>query len=298
MKLSRAAALLLLISLAAAVISFPSCGNGGAGTAELLTTLEGYVFFINVGRGDAILIKSGDTFALIDTGDLEHSDRLLSALDACGVDTLDAVFVTHGNDDHVGALEVIAEKYEIGTFYYPKYSEENKKGKNKLKKKAKNLGLNYDGLKAGDIIEVGEGGALSFDVYSPTELNEIEENDNSLVMKATVGGISYLFTGDIQFISETAIIESGVSLDADVLKVPNHGNPDATSREFVDLVSPKVSVICTSKKEDGNSAATRVLDALAVYGSFHITEDAETGILVYAGGEDISVAYVGYIPKK
>lgn len=292
MKKTRKVSFLLLVFIVAAVFSFPSCGDGGADPSALLTTLDSYVFFINVGRGDAILIKSGESFALIDTGDLEHSESLLSALAAGGVDALDAVFVTHGNDDHVGALEVIAEKYSIGTFYYPKYSEENKKGKNKLQKKGEKLSLNCDGIHAGDEVVIGD---VTFLVYSPLELSETEENDNSLVMKAAVGGVSHLFTGDIQFISETAVIASGVSLDADVLKVPNHGNPDATSKEFVDLVSPSVSVICTSTKEDGNSAARRVLDALATHGEYHITEDAETGILVYMGEDGIEVTYVGHI---
>lgn len=292
MKTTRTAAFILLAALVIAVFSVPACGDGGEAPSELLATLDSYVFFINVGRGDAILIKSGDTFALIDTGDAEHSDRLLSALSACGVDSLDAVFITHGNDDHMGALEIVAEKYGIGTFYYPKYSEEDKKGKNKLKKKAQKLSLSYDGISAGDEVTVG---SLTFEVYAPIALSETEENDNSLVMKTVIGGIAYLFTGDIEFLSEAAVVSSGVSLDADVLKVPNHGNPDATSREFVDLVSPKVSVVCTSKKEDGNSAATRVLDALAVHGSYYITEDAETGILVYMREDDINVSYVGYI---
>lgn len=278
----------LVLAVLTAVSVMISCAQTETPT-EHLKGEEECVFFINVGRGDAILIRTGGKYALIDAGSKAHSDDLISALALAGVEKIDALIVTHGNSDHFGGVRPLIEAVEVGTVYYPEFSEKNKNGKNKLEKQIKKLGIDSCAVSCGDVIEIGN---VTFDVLGPVEYIEGDENDNSVVLRGEIDGVTYLFTGDMQFAEEAAVIATGASLDCDVLKVPNHGHDDATSDQFAELASPQVSIVTTSTKEDGNTASVTVRDRLRKYGSYHVTEDAETGILVYVENGEIKVLYV------
>lgn len=283
--------LLRVLALAVVIVSVTvSCACADAESpATHLQNEEECVFFINVGRGDAVLIRTGGKNVLIDAGSKANSDMLSSALALAGVDRIDVLVVTHGNSDHVGGVKPLSETLPIEKVYFPAFSETNKSGKNKLKKQLKNLGLDASAVSAGDVIEVGN---VTFEVLGPVEYIEDDENDNSVVMRAEIGGVTYLFTGDMQFAEEESIIATGAELDCDVLKVANHGQSDATSEEFAALATPQVSVVTTSTKADGNTASVRVRDTLSAYGEYHVTENAEYGILVYVENGDIKVLYV------
>ena len=89
----------------------------------------------------------------------------------------------------------------------------------------------------------------------------------------------------MQFTEEQAIINSGADLKADVFKVGNHGNPDATGDDFAARVSPGFSIISTNTQEDTDSANARVTTALANSMIF-LTQDCPIGVLVTFDGPD------------
>ena len=89
---------------------------------------------------------------------------------------------------------------------------------------AKKLSIPHIELEAGDTVELVPN--VEFDVLGPLEYNKDDDNDNSLVLKLSINGKTFLFTGDMQFAEEKTLLEAGVDLSADVLKVGNHGNPD------------------------------------------------------------------------
>ena len=68
-------------------------------------------------------------------------------------------------------------------------------------------------------------------------------------------------------------------VSADILKVANHGNPDATSKKFAKRVSPEVAIITTDTSEDANSANKKVIgyfnDA-----QIYVTQDYELGVRI------------------
>lgn len=274
----------LLVAVIAAVYVWR-----GTSPEQSLTDEENYVFFINVGRGDAILIRSGDKYLLIDAGSKAHSEELVSALRLAGVQKLDALVVTHENSDHFGGVEPLSEQIPIERVYCPKFSERDKNGKNKLKKKLKKLGLDTTSVAAGDVIELGD---VKLDVLGPAEYLESNENDNSVVLRGEIGGVTYLFTGDMEFAEESSIIATGAKLDCDVLKVADHGQVKSTSPEFAALASPKVSIVMTSTKADGNTASVKVRDVLSEYGKVYVTESSEHGILTFEKDGEIMVLYI------
>lgn len=233
------------------------------------------VSYINVGKGDAILVQIDDKNYLIDTGLEENSEMLLEGLKAKDVDTLDGVFLTHTHKDHIGGMEAVAAAYDIEMMYRAEISENKKNGENKIDNLSEDLYLPITKLNAGDKVKITDD--IYFDVIGPLVLNEDDDNDNSLVMKLVVNGKTFLFTGDMQFTEEKTLMDAGVDLSSDILKVGNHGNKDATSDEFAIAVSPKYSVITTDTTVDTNSASKRVRKALS-NSEIYITEDYDRGI--------------------
>ena len=161
--------------------------------------------------------------------------------------------------------------------YYPFFSEQDKNGVGKIVKRAEKLGLPQTELRAGDTVPVADG--VTFRVLGPLSLNNDDDNENSLVLQFTYGGKTFLFAGDMQFLEEQAIIDSGASLKSDVLKVGNHGNPDATGDDFGAVVSPDFAVISTNTAVDADSANPRVYAALP-QATIAVTQNFPIGVLL------------------
>ena len=235
------------------------------------------ILFVNVGKADAAILRFGETTVLIDTGSAESAPQLIAGLNALGVTKISAVFVTHSHGDHLGGLDALSANYDIPMVYSPFYSEQDKNGVGKIVKRAEKLGLPHTELKTGDSVPVADG--VSFRVLGPLSLNEEDDNENSLVIQFTYGGKTFLFAGDMQFLEEQAIIASGAALKSDVLKVGNHGNPDATGADFGALVSPAIAVISTDTAVDNDSANPRVYAALPA-ATIAVTQNFPIGVLL------------------
>ena len=235
------------------------------------------ILFINVGKADAALLSAGDSHYLIDTGTKDSAEALLAALEAMQVKTLDGVFLTHTHSDHIGGMERLAENIPVTMLYHAEFTELTKKGVNKFERFSEELGIPHTALAAGDVLTLG--GGVTAEVIGPLYPNTEDDNDQSLVLMVQANGRKILLTGDMQFAEEATLLSAGKDVSADVLKVGNHGNPDATSDSFAAAVSPSVAIISTDTSEDTDSANERVLAALEG-AELCITQDASLGILV------------------
>ena len=236
---------------------------------------EPYIFFINVGKADSALICIDGKRFLIDTGTEASVPLLFGALNILGVDSIDGVFLTHTHKDHIGGFPALAEYYPVKQVYMGEFSLVKKDKENPIAAAAQNAGVPLTVLKAGETVPISD--TAFFDVLAPIALNEDDDNDNSLVLRLECQNTRALFTGDMQFAQEQTLLEANTDLRADILKIANHGNPDASGEDFIHAVSPALAVISTDTDVDTDSANERVLQALSQAETV-LTQDHAVGV--------------------
>lgn len=236
------------------------------------------LYAINVRKADALLLRCGRTAYLIDTGTEDSFPFLLSVLKKEGVTRLDGVILTHTHKDHAGGLDyLLASDIEIDRVYASGYFTKKEK-KHPAVVALAGTGKEVTWLLSGDSLPL-DGGTL--EVVGPLVKNEETENCDSLVLLASGGGGTMLLTGDMEFPEEDTLLAAGLIPHADVLKVANHGEGDATGEALVKAVSPSVAVISTNSDDEPDTPAKRVLKLLAKYGAaVYLTQDTENGVLI------------------
>ena len=269
--------ILLVISLLA-LPSLPVLAESGPALSLLA---------INVRKADALLLRSGQSAYLIDTGSEESAPALLIALREEGVSRLDGVILTHTHKDHVGGLEaLLASDITIDGIYASGFYNKKKESKHPAVKAVKGTDLKVTFLFAGDTLPL-DGGSLT--VIGPLEKDDDTENNNSLVLLAEGGGGKILLTGDMEFPEEKSLLKAGVIPAADVLKIANHGERDATSYELVSTVSPSLAVISTNSDDEPDTPSPLVLQVLAACNvDVLLTEKTERGVEVIIQNGEIT----------
>ncbi len=235
----------------------------------------GEVVFIDVGQGDSILIKLpyNRGVYMIDTGGQLHfpvaewqerrkpfkvgKDTLLPFLKSKGISRIDKLILTHSDADHIGAADELIGELKIGEILISPNSWEkpmmadiiNHAFKEKVKVKEVKAGYRWEN-KSGPFYFI-----YPFD-------DEYEGNDDSLVLYASFGGLSWLFTGDLEKGGEQEMISAYGHLDIDVLKVGHHGSRGSSSEPFIQMTSPEHAVISAGKSNRYGHPHAEVLEIL------------------------------------
>lgn len=245
------------------------------------------VHFLDVGHGDCIIIQCDGANMVIDGGNSGQSQLVYAYLQELGVTRVDAVVATHPDNDHIGGLPAVFHAAEVTVLYTPVLTDENVRF-GKLMDTAAAQGVPVRLLRAGDVFSLG-GAAVT--VLSPAA-DAADANDGSLVLRLTYGERSFLFCADAGNRIERALVESGVELDADVLKVSHHGSDSGTLMQFVLAVSPEYAVISGNTRYDNPDDET-VLKLL--YGGSHLVHTLQNGHIVFhTDGDDLTVTSQRY----
>jgi competence protein ComEC len=223
-----------------------------------------HVFFLDVGQGDAILLQRGSQQVLIDGGPSPAAlTNALGHIMPFWDRTIEMVVLTHPHADHMNGLEEVINRYNIGQVVCPEFDGDSYTNSdwNKLLSDHK---LKPAIASPDQQIDLGKGALI--DVLSPSGPVEGSDEDiidgGSLVLRLTLGKISFLFTSDIGEETEDALINAGTDLDCTVLKVAHHGSRYSTSTEFLAAAGPQVAVICVGKANDYGHPNAQTLDRL------------------------------------
>jgi competence protein ComEC len=161
-----------------------------------------------------------------------------------GINKFDIVIGTHPHEDHIGGMDAVINKFDIGTIYMPKVSNDTRTFEDVLLA-IQNKGLTINTPLPGTFFTLG--GDVKCAILAPNSSSYDELNSYSIVLKVSFDGKSFLFTGDAEADSEQEMLAKGYDLKADVLKVGHHGSTSSTSAAFLKAVSPKYAVICVGK---------------------------------------------------
>ncbi len=247
--------------------------------------------FIDVDQGDSILIEDNGHFMLIDAGVNEKGATVTKYLKKLGVERLDYVIGTHPHNDHIGGLDTVINAFNVGTVLLPDVSVDSENYDDVLDAIAdKNLIITRPTV--GDRYTLGN---ASFVIISPNSSSYESLNDYSIGIKLTYGSTSFLLAGDAQAVSEAEMLENGIDLSADVLKLSHHGSSTSSTINFLDRVNPKYAVISVgkgNKYEHPHSATMKLMKERAI--NFYRT-DEQGSIVFTTDGKTISVNVEPYV---
>ena len=249
-------------------------GMAGIGTLLIFAWHNGqpdgllHVTFFDVGQGDAILIVSPTgRKILIDGGYFPsmieaHLGRTLPFWD----NKIDIVIATHPDADHITGLPELFDRYEVKQLVL----NGNVKGASdyydEMLERAELNKVSLHRAMAGETIEVGDGLKLEI-VHPGNKLDEESKNNNSISTRLIYGDFKMLLTGDAEKEAEREMLESGLPLQADILKVGHHGSRTSSTAEFLRAVRPKIAIVSAGV---GNNFGHPHPDVMRRYGEINV----------------------------
>lgn len=240
------------------------------------------VHYIDVGQGDATLIICGSEAMLIDAGDNSKGTTVQLYLQKQGVKSLKYMIGTHPDADHIGGMDVIITKFDCETIIMPDKTSDTATYRDVID------AMEYKYYKntlpvVGDTYTLGD---ASFTIIAPNK-SYSDSNNSSVVILLTHGSNKFLFTGDAEFESENDILNNGINISANVLKVGHHGSSTSTGQEFLKAVNPQYAVISCGKDNSYGHPHEETLTALKNTGVQVYRTDEQGSIVATSDGKSI-----------
>lgn len=221
------------------------------------------VTVLDVGQADAILIRQGGVVALVDCG---LDERVVAALVRNNVHHIDAVFVTHWDEDHWGGLPAVLEQFPVGTIAVAADALEDAPAE-----VLNRPGVKYRQVRRGDTVDIG---AFRTRVMWPFESVDGEGNEDSLVLLLSYAqedkSLRVLLTGDAELDQEREFVhEVG---DIDVLKLGHHGSKASVDTDLLGTLKPELSIASAGEGNRYGHPSDACIDAVRdVGGAFACT---------------------------
>lgn len=218
-----------------------------------------YIYYLDVSQGDSSLIKYRKETVLIDTGgsvsfkeeewqkkkEYHLTATSITFLKSIGVTHLNYLLLTHGDADHLGDSLYLIENFKVDKIIlnngsYNEYEKKLMKYKDKITKE-------YNS---------------KIDIKFLNETIYDNENDNSLICYLNIEGNNYLFMGDASIKKEKELLNKYQLNNVVILKVGHHGSKTSSSKEFINNVNPKYSIISVGKNNRYGHPNDEVLENL------------------------------------
>lgn len=216
---------------------------------------------LDVGQADAILVRQGGAVALVDCG---LDERVVSALVRNNVHHIDAVFVTHWDEDHWGGLPDVLDQFSVGTIAVAANALEDAPAE-----VLNRPGVTYRQVARGDAIEIG---AFRARVMWPFDTVDGEGNEDSLVLLLSYvqGGQSLrmLLTGDTELDQEREFVQEVG--DIDVLKLGHHGSKVSVDLDLLETLKPELSIASAGEGNRYGHPSDACIDAVKEAGGAYV----------------------------
>lgn len=246
------------------------------------------IHMIDVGQGDSILVQTPtNKNILIDGGDEDSENIVISYLRQKRIKTIDIIIATHPDSDHIGSLDNIIKKFNVNSIYMPEQSTDSEAYQNLINSCTdKNLSIQH--LYKNDVLNIDNN--INIYVLSPSYIQE-ESNLNSIVFKLTFNDNSFLFMGDAEEENEKEILHSFKLNNINFIKIGHHGSNSSSSLEFIKKISPDIAAIsCGYKNQYGHPHREVINNLKQNHVSIYRT-DRIGDIVFYSDGEIIFTKY-------
>ena len=241
------------------------------------------VNYIDVNQGDSIFIElPNNETMLIDAGERYYSEIVMNYIDNLGYKKIDYVVGTHPHTDHIGGMESVIKKYDIGSIYMPKKQSNSNTFLSLLKAiKDKNLKINTG--KSG--VNIIDSDNLKVNIIAPTkEYND--SNNSSIVIKINYINRCFLFMGDAEVESEKSITDD---LSCDVVKIGHHGSDTSSSLDFVKKTKAKYAIVSVGENNKYKHPYDFILKRWEDVGAKVLRTDKLGDIVISTDGNNLSV---------
>lgn len=242
------------------------------------------VHFIDVGQGDATLIKCDGHYMLIDAGNNDKGTLVQNYLQHQGIETLDYVIGTHPDADHIGGLDVVLYKFDCKTIIMPDVANDTRTYDDVVQT-MKNKGYQTTYPVVGETYTIG---GATFTIIAPNKDYGNDMNSWSVGVLLQNGNHRFLFTGDAEEGAEQDILQNGIDISADVYKVAHHGSNTATSQAFLDAVHPTYAVISAGEGNSYGHPHAEVLNRLRAAGVSVFRTDEQGTIVATSDGTTLT----------
>ena len=267
--------IILIVYLVIAIFESQSPGAGAqdshapASSTNEITVSAGELgsveyHFIDVGQGDATLIRTPEGDILIDAGENSAEDDLKAYLDLQGVEVLYYAIFTHPDSDHIGGADMVLAEYEVLNVIKPELEKDTTVYKRMMDGIAAEGCTVYNAL-PGETYSLGE---FDMFVFGPDPNNKkLDSNNSSIVIKATWGSTTAMLTGDAEEPAEESILKtfSSAELGSMLLKMGHHGSKTSSTDAWLAAVNPKIAVISCGLNNKYGHPHAEVLARIAPY---------------------------------
>lgn len=216
--------------------------------------IHGEVTFFDIGQGDSILIRTpfNRQVMLIDTGgrlkfkvplwkkyasNNDGATRIsVNYLKSKGIGTIDAVFLSHSDADHIGYISTICRELKIKIVVVPA-------GMERMTKFTKRIPA---GTRVLPVTNQTDLSPLPLQVLHPFRSGQ-GKNEDSMVLYGHFGAKSFIFSGDLDRQGERRVIKRYPQLKADVVKLGHHGSKTASDPKYLKQLAPELVIISAGR---------------------------------------------------
>jgi competence protein ComEC len=269
------------------------------GLLTILTRPDGRLelVMLDVGQGDAILIRApSGTTALVDGGvDPDQTMRRLGEVLPFWQRRLDVLVLTHPHEDHVAGLVAALERFDVRLVLDPGRHYHNPTYPRFLDAVRREPGGRLVAVRAGDSVPLGADTALTFlfpaEADAAAGLPDGDINNGSAVALLESRGFRVLLTGDAEAPVEALLLERGLLMPIDVLKVGHHGSDSSTTDALLAVTRPRLALISAGAgNEYGHPHPATLARLAAVPGLIVRRTDLEGTIRVVVSGSRFAAA--------
>jgi competence protein ComEC len=228
--------------------------------------------FLDVGQGDAIVIREGGKTALVDSG---RSANIVVQLQALGIDTIDLLVASHNHYDHIGGMAAILGNTEVRY-----YLDNGVPHKGPIYQRTIQAVVESSTQYLGASNRTITVGSAQLRVLPPPPGQD--QNNSSVGLLVQYGEFRVLLTGDSDLYELRYWLNNETIPRVQVVKVAHHGSRNGTTAEWAETTRPDVAVISVGARNSYGHPSPRVIEQWQRVGARVHRTDLEGTISIFA----------------